>query len=332
MLTDRNSGLKKFFIFEISAGIFFAVHSLTAGAAPCCGGGGQIPALITNDDRAQLSARLMILDVVGDAPGAGQGVPVFRTDASGSEQRTVVSLEGAWVVDDDRLQIGGILPVQYNHVAQTRSGANSTAVGFGLGDPSFSVGYEAVQEFESDTWVPRVWIYGQMVAPLGRSVYESTTTLGSDVTGVGQWQTHGGIVATKIISSWDFQVAARAGALWARGFEQNSSAIFTALGPASVWQGGLSAGYRIASLRMGLGVDTRYQSVQQVSQVSTGGTLISAQASQRWVWTTALSLAWSVTAEWSVGVTYLDQTLLGPAINTSLSRGISLGSSWAWGR
>jgi hypothetical protein len=61
---------------------------------------------------------------------------------------------------------------------------------------------------------------------------------------------------------------------------------------------------------------------------STGETL---QANQL-AWDAGLEASYLVADDWSISASYTDQTLLGPAVNTALSRTFSLAIQHRWQR
>jgi hypothetical protein len=292
----------------------FFIHS-SAQAAPCCAGSTALPALITGDEAKNFNFALSYGTVVGDAFGALDGrLPEFRDDQSSHEVRQNLTFNYATLISD-RFQVGATVPVVRNQIHSGRMGDTQTL----LGDASFTFGYEALPEWEYSEWKPRVYTFVQAVLPTGHSTQVSETPLGTDVAGLGQWQAHLGAVAIKRWSDWDATVVAKLGRLFSQTFESASNGI-TRVG--SSW--GLSAsfggGYSFGEIfRVGASLEPQYQSPQEVA---TSG--LESSTSQKLVWNSGLTATALVGADSSLVLGYVDQTLFGPAINTTLARTFSV--------
>jgi hypothetical protein len=282
-----------------------------ARAAPCCAQAGGVPALITGDERISIGASLSNGSVIGDAPAAGGGLPVFRDALSTRESRSVLLLNAASLIDGDRLQAGVSVPLQWNRIGTGSRESSRVAAG----DVSLTLGHETLPEWDYSLWRPRGFTFFQLTLPTGRSMFESTVPSASDVTGFGHVALSAGFVALKRWSVWDANALVRLGRVFGRGFDSGVST-------RSAWSGAFSLGGGISfaeRFRFGgtLGVDA--VSAQAVS----GGGLDSVGAG-RLVWIAGANLAWLRGEDDTLVLGYADQTLFGPAYNTSLARTFSL--------
>ena len=262
-------------------------------AAPCCAGSTALPSLITGDERTMINASVAYGDVIGDAPAAGKGIPVFRDALSKREIRKTMNLGVATLISD-RWQMGASIPVVQNEISTTSYQEINTQ----LGDVSATIGFEALPEWEYSLWTPRIYTFVQWVAPTGRSMGDSQTRLATDVSGVGYHQLHLGAVVIKRWSDWDANVVLKTG----RDLNFGANLLNSSLG----------AGYSFAERwRLGASLETQYTSTQQMGVSETAAKL---------VWNTGATVTCLVGADSSLILGYMDQTLMGPAYNTTLAR------------
>lgn len=281
---------------------FLSLFSQTVSAAPCCAGASAVPSLITGDEARFFGVTFSNAVVVADVPGAGKGLPVFRDELSADEVRRNFTLSFATLISD-RVQVGGVVPVVQNQIStRTRNESSSR-----LGDVSMSLGYEAVPEWEYSEWKPRVYTFLQWVAPTGRSISETENPLAADVSGQGFHQLHLGAVAIKRWSAWDANLVTKIGTEFSDG--------------SSMFSSSLGAGYSFAEIwRAGMSLEAQYQSPSAML------------SSQKLVWNTGATLTALIGADSSLIAGYSDQTLFGPAINTTLARSLSLAYQHRWER
>lgn len=266
-------------------------------AAPCCAGSTALPSLITGDEKTLINASVAYGDVIGDAPASGRGIPVFRDALSRREIRKTMNLGLATLVTD-RWQIGVSIPIVQNDI----STATTQEINTRLGDVSATIGFESLPEWEYSEWKPRIYTFAQWVAPTGRSIWDSQTRFATDVSGVGFHQLHLGAVAIKRWSDWDVNVVMKAGRDLSFG--------------ASLLNSSLGGGYSFAERwRLGASLETQYVSPQQMGISETAAKL---------VWNSGLTVTCLVGMDSSLILGYMDQTLMGPAYNTTLARTANL--------
>ncbi len=287
----------------------FSLFSQSASAAPCCAGSSAVPSLITGDETRLLSLSVSTSEVVGDAPRAGRGLPVFRDGESNEEDRRNLTVNFATLVSD-RFQVGVSIPVVQNQVLSSSREETNTR----FGDVSTTLGYEAIPEWEYSVWKPRVFTFLQWVAPTGRGMEESQSLFLSDVSGLGSHQLHLGAVAIKRWSDWDLNLVMKLGKEWSHA----STLVNASLG----------GGYSFGEIwRAGLSLETQYQSPMKMGESSQPSF-----TSQKLVWNTGATVTALVGADSSLILSYVDQTLFGPAINTTLARSFSLAYQRRWER
>jgi hypothetical protein len=291
----------------------------TAQAAPCCAGNSAAPSIIAGDDQAQLGVMASRAEVIGDAPE--QGLPVFRS-ALHDEITQTYRIDGALLLAD-RWQAGLTLPVvqrSYRYRAQSASA-------WGLGDVRASAAYEILPEWNYSVWKPKGFLFTEISLPTGRSIHEARAPGMIDATGRGFYSAALGLLLQKRWSSWDVFLIPETHYSFARSFTESVTGEVTTVRPG--WGGSvaLGGGYSFSAFRIGTRVQPIYEQPKTI-ETAAG----SQRTSQQLVWNAGLDLTWLVSDEWSLTGAYSDQTLLGPAINTTLSRVASLNLQHLWSR
>ena len=296
-----------------------AIQAPSASAAPCCASSAAVPALIAGDQARQLGVSVSQGAVIGDAFDVG--LPEFRADDSRDFTQTA-TFDAATLISD-RWQVGAQLNVIHRTIDQGATRTEST----GLGDVRLSTAYEAWPEFSFSKWTPRGYVFAQITAPTGRSINDSQTLSTVDARGQGFWQAGIGTLLMKRWSSWDIYVLPELHASPGRSF----SGIIGQTDVSSFWGGSfaLGTGYSpgAGALRFGFRLQPAFRS----SRTSTSNDVISDVPNQI-VWNTALEAGYLVSDDWMINAGYTDQTLLGPAYNSTLSRSISIGMQRRWSR
>ncbi len=284
-------------------------------AAACCGSGNLFPALISGDERMQLTATTLLASVVGEASDVGAFVP---RGAGDSETRQTLRLDFATLISD-RWQLGVSVPVARR--ARSRNGSSAEALG--LGDAGLMVGYEAVPLWSYSRWKPKVVAFASVTLPTGRAPFHSASLYQVDALGRGYWTLTLGALAQKTWGSWDAVLLGEAHQPIARDWETSAGTLHLApaLG-ASVSFGG---GWSYEDFRFGLMLSAVFE-----GPVRTTGLITAASSSQFSAPITA-QLSYLAAETLSVGALYSDATLL-PSRGVPLSRSVSLLVQTRWDR
>lgn len=319
-----------FSLFLILLGFVFSGGA--AWAAPCCAGSSAAPAMISGDDRAQMSLFASRSTVIGDAPSAG--IPVFR-GASDSETTQTLRLDGAFLLSD-RFQMGASVPLVVRGIdrpalattLKTDGGVGAT----GLGDLRVNFSYEALPEWGYSVWKPKGYVFLQLTLPTGRSIYEATGPGEVDAIGRGFYTIGMGSLLVKRWSHWDaFAIPEVHYSLERTFLDVGSSVGSDSMTVAPGWGTSLAfgVGYSPSSspMRFGMSLQPIYSQPKRV--IFSGGESL---ASYQLTWDASFDVTYLVSSEWSVNANYSDQTLLGPAINSTLSRTVALSLRRGWER
>ena len=286
--------------------LFF--FQFTAYGAACCGGSSAMPALITGDNNSQVSISQSLGKVVGRTYAKDQNV--FYSEKKNYKTLTT-SLKGAHLITP-LLQFGGGVSILHKDNADNSVNESKTL----LGDTDLSLAYEYLPETFYSVWKPRGFVYFKQVLPTGRSNHESTTTLLTDVSGKGQYSSALGLVFTKIIKSFDWQIFGEYRYLYSE--EINGKSISSSTGDSQ----GITIGYSPSNgaIRLSAGITRNHYSDKDITINN-----VLQNSDREDFWDFELGMNYMVNDS-TYTLSYTDQTILGSAQNTTLSRTISI--SW----
>ncbi len=312
-------GLKLWTGLSLSVGL--ALGAAPALGAACCGGSSAAPALISGDDAYQLTAGISRGVVIGDAPVSG--LPVFRSPGHDEVTQTL-RLDGAMLLSD-RWQASFTAPVVQRSLDLAGLEGSTTR----LGDVSLGLGYEALPEWGYSEWRPRGFVFAQLQLPTAPSIYDAQAWGATDAVGSGFLRLAVGGLFLKTRGAWDYSLMPELHRALARSFVGTDGSVFEVI-PGWGASLALGAGYNlpVTPLRVGLRVAPVWNAGRTVDS-GQGGL---GQSSDQWVWNAGLDVSWLAGTDWSVTGSYTDQTLLGPAVNTTLSRTLALSVQRRWPR
>ncbi len=296
-------------------------------AAPCCAGGGSLPAMITGDEASQLTLTTSASTVIGDAPA--EGIPVFRSTRV-RETSQVLKVDAAANLSTlrpgalDRWQAGISVPILRHDYWRATSGSVSAIA---VGDVLLGTAFEFLPEWSYSKWKPKGFVFAQLTLPTGRSIYESSATDAVDVTGKGFTTASAGAIFVKRWSVWDASLTLQASHSLRRVFTSGSVGESLDISPFWGASAGATVGWSRGAFRAGLRLQPTY--VQALTTTTPSSVSVS---SYKLSWDTGINLTWLVNDDWSVNGAWVDQTLLGPAINSSLSRSVAVTVLRRWSR
>ncbi len=290
-------------------------------SAPCCAGAGVFPAMVIGDHKAQVSAVVSQSNVIADTPE--KGLPVWRKNNHAENTRTL-RIDAVHVFED-LWQAGITLPINQRSLSNS---ATTTKSNIRLGDIQATGAYEFLPEWSYSLWKPRGYVFTSLVVPTGRSIYEAEEVGAVDANGRGFWIPSVGVFFTKTWGIFDAYLLTEIHRSIPRSFEVDGEEL--RVDPR--WGGsvGLGAGVSpfrnkyLNGLRFGLRIQPSYN---QSKSVTINETKLSSDTPQK-VCDTAAEINYLLFEDWSFFAVYNDQTLLGPAQNTTLSRTLALGAQY----
>jgi hypothetical protein len=289
----------------------FIIFSQKIFAAPCCGAGFAVPSIITSEDKAQFAASINEARIHADVFPNGD----WQERKSNDISRTI-KLEGAHIFAD-RFQFGVSVP----YISRKRDG-RAGGSDQGLGDLSGQLGFELMPDWDYHPYRPKGILYLSLIAPTGRSLYESTN--GLDTRGRGFWGIGSGLVLTKAWGSWDANGLIE----WHYFFPKNvqnenyDGKVNPGYGGSIV----IGGGYNWEKIRIGTQINWQYEAPTNVKGP------ISSNGSLKRLATGTLLMSYLLPENRSIIMSYADQTILGSPTNSSLSKSITLFFQKRWAR
>lgn len=293
-----------------------------AWGAPCCARNSATPFLIVGNDEAQINMAYSYSGVVAKADP--DGVPYFKSEGA-VEQIQTTRCDAAFLLSD-LWQTGVSVPLIQNTVGTTTQ--NVSAIG--IGDVRVSVGYEFLPAWSYSRWKPQGFLFTLLTVPTGRSPFESNHPRRVDITGNGFFSVGVGGLFIKRWTQWDVFVVPEVHYSLPRTFDHQD--LKTEATPG--WGGsfGVGAGFSPGggALRFGFRVHPRYDqgvvsSTLELFSISTFGKPIASCD-------TGFDVSYLISTHDTAMLSYTDQTLLGVAMNTNLSRSLSVSYQHRWTR
>ncbi|MBS1960659.1 MAG: hypothetical protein JST04_00475 [Bdellovibrionales bacterium] len=291
-----------------------------ARAAACCGGTSATPSLITGDDAYQFGLAVSRSEIIGDAPTSGK--PVFRGDGT-DEVTTTYRLDVAAILSD-RTQASVTVPFVSKSVAAggTSNGAS------GVGDASLGFAYEAWPEWTYSEWKPHGFLFTQLNLPFAHSIYDTEAAGASDAFGTGFYRLSAGTLLRKAWRVLDAAVTPEVHYSLPRAFtDAGGSSLRVSPGFGASVEAGVGYNFVRLPFRVGLRIQPVWNEPRTIDADGAR-----TRSSAQWVWNTGLDVGYLATTEWSLSASYTDQTLLGPAVNTTLGRTFALSLQRRWPR
>jgi hypothetical protein len=289
----------------IKALILFLLTTSNSYSASCCGGGGSMPNIITGDNKAQISATVSNAAYTHHADENGKIESRYNDNKEVSE---TISISSAYLISE-LSQIGITVPFKYN-THKTNSTAEKSK---GLGDLRFQYAYEFLPEYSFSYWKPRGFLFIEQFIPTSKSTYTATKPLRTDSMGKGFFTTAIGFSFNKVISYYDYNFLGEYHYSFEREFDDIK--VSPKGGASTMISLGLTP--YLGSFRFG----TSLLYSNEFSTKVEGG-LIS-KSSNRYFYELGLTMSYFIN-DYSIGLNYSDQTFLGTASNTSLSKSLAI--------
>ncbi len=278
----------------------------TAYASSCCVANAGLPQFMTLPAKWQITTTASQARVIGDTSTKGRSV--FR-GSNNREKTTQLGGGIAWAKGPWQLN------ASFAYAQKERQLGDKTAASTGATDPSFAV----VREIPTGRFGHRVWSFVRHIFPAADSVYDTQDELSTNSIGAGRPQT--GLGALYMWNARYFDAQALAEAHLGHANQRGD----TRLGSQPGGSMGAGVGWVKSKWRLGSLITARWEASSTVKQEGR-----ETRTGRIQVWDSTLSLGRQIDAFQNAALSYNDQTLLGPARNTTLSRSFSLLWQWRW--
>lgn len=291
------------------------VMNSVAFAAACCGGSSAVPSLITGDDKSQFSTSYSQSQTTDQVLSSG-----VWTKRRGHSTQTL-KMDSAILFSD--LWQGG-LSFQMIEKSVQDSGLQERKSSFG--DINLTLGYESLPEWDYSLYSPKGYTFLTLTLPTGKSINESTTTLGTDISGRGVYSIGLGQLMMKAYGAWDYQIMGEIHQSISRTVYSPTLERDVTLKPGRGYTIMAGMGWNKKELRIGGSLSHLIEDPMKTSEAGSSG------ESQQFVTTASLAGGYRISSEMSSTLTLSSQKIFGNPQNTDLNDSITLSLQKRWPR
>lgn len=293
--------MRIFFIFNI---ILLLTSNLYA--ASCCGGGSSSSLILVGDNVQEYSLGLSARNDLGQTDSVGWST--FHNDSVIDRQNAFNFQLQRQVTE--RFQLAFKSGVVEKNIQKQNRHEKTT----GLSDIDLQATYEILPEYTYSPWKPRGFLYHKISIPMSKSLYDSRSSIFSDVRGSGLYSASLGIFFIKNISNFTLKTTIE----WQHFFGKDFTN--TSLQDYDKFMLPLGLSYALASvpIAVGAGANWSYQTPKRFQGA------VSGTSDKEYFWELNSFVNWVVTREHAMGLSYSDSTLVGKNINSPLYRSLSL--------
>lgn len=299
---------------QLACWILLSFPKELIGAA-CCGSSSGLPSLITGDTRTQVNFSMTRSKLLG------KQLSNFKDTiwtSSGKSKTQKIFIQGSYLFDN-YIQVGLGLPYFFKQSYENKTKKTNQH----KGDIELQAAYEALPETFYSNWLPRVFLFSKITIPTGLSLYENITYDNVEITGQGYTSLSLGALLLKKTSAKDFQFMAEVHKGFNKRFKERKLTLNPGFGASALFSIGYSPNK--SPWRWGINISPHYES----SKVLTFSNK-SFKTDYEFYWDSTLSGSYLYSQYTSFNFSITDQTIFGPAHNTSLSRTFALNVQKRW--
>lgn len=291
--------------------LLFIFLSKSLFASSCCGGGSSSSLIILGDNKEEWALGLAWRNDLGQTDR--EGIALFHDDSIIDQQSTLHFQYQRQMNDSFQLAIKSSL-VQKTMKKQGRREKSQ-----GLGDLDLQVNFEFMPEYTYSTYRPRGFIYSKLTIPNSRSLYNSHSSLYSDVRGHGLYTLSLGTSFIKKVKNYSLKAGIEGQHFFGQHFPggrlKDYHKILFPLGIV----------YTLESSPFSTGLTTTWNFQEEKSVEGQ----YASTSSKEYFWDFSTFVNWSVNRKETWGISYSDSTILGKNINSPLYRSFGITYTWA---
>lgn len=290
--------------------LLFSLLGQKLFAASCCVSNTSVSNLMILPADWQQTIGVSQGHVIGDVDEKGQST--FRRK-NNKDVNTLVraDLSYAWT---PKYQSG--VSLRYQERSRELNGVKASESGWN--DVGLSHAYKP---FDSR----RLWVFQTLNVPTATSTYDANSALAVDARGTGTYITSIGAFGIVNSRSWDFTYAPEVHRSFGRTFRNREvTTEVEGFWGASFSLGGGFVPWR-SKARYGVALTPRYEGAKnlRVNGNQTPG-------KDSLVWDASVNFSYTFSADYALGMSYTDQTIMGPSHNTLLNRSMGLQFQTRW--
>lgn len=275
-----------------------------AYAASCCVANTSVPNLMLMPSSWQQTMAMGNSRVIGDVDQNGQSI-FRRSSNKDTVQFLRMDLAHRWATT---YQSG----VSFRYQNRSRSLNGTSAEDSGWSDVGLFHAWQPIK-------YERTFVFQNINIPTARSNYNSVEDMAVDAHGSGTYMANIGLLHIKNFKQHDLTVGGEFHHSFSRQFQtEGTQTKVSGYSGASVSMGAGYIPWR-SKMRYGMMLTPRYElekSIQVNNEIQ--------KSKPSLVWDTVLNVSYTFNSEYALGISYLDQTVLGPARNTLLNRSLNV--------
>lgn len=297
--------MKLLFLF-----LFNLFFSASVFAASCCVSNTSVSNLMILPSKWQQTVSVSQNRIIGDVDDKGKST--FRRTGNSDRTNTArVDLAYGWT---EKYQSG--VTLRYQNRNRQLNGDSSQDSGWS--DVGLSHAYRLPT-------YDRLWVFQTVNLPTANSMYDSTSRFKTDAMGTGTYQTAMGVFGVHNEKTWDFLYSTEVHHSFARTIRSQGTT--TEVG--SFWGTSVTVGsgyipFR-SKFRYGVSLTPRYEGAKDVTVNGSR-----APGKRSLIWDSGVNVSYTLNANYAFGLSYIDQTLTGPARNTMLGRTLAFQLQTKW--
>jgi hypothetical protein len=280
-------------------------------AASCCGGGSSSSMIITSDNRREISLGFSARTDIGQTDQNGWST--FNNDQI-IDSRSNFNLQYGEQLAEN-FQLGLKTSIAEKHVK--KSGKNEKTQGFT--DLELQTTYEYLPEYTYHPYKPRGFLYTKLSIPLSKSIYNSQSSILSDVRGSGLYSASLGnffmkkfdLITLKVGLDFTRSLAKKFSEFKIYGFNRYTLPL------------GIAYAFNQSDYSLGFTNTFSY-----TEQKKFRGNNLSNSHFERF-WDSNIFLNYSPNRQMIYGISYSDSSLFGESINSPLYRSVALNYTYA---
>jgi hypothetical protein len=297
--------MKYFYLFSFIF-LSFYIH-----ASSCCGGGSSSSLIITGDNKAEMSLGYSKRFDIGQSNQDGFAVLNAEKNLDHSQN---INFQSEYQITD-RVQLGTRFSIVDKSIVKSGMKENTK----GLSDIEIQSTYEYLPDFTYSEYRPRGFVYIKLSIPTSKNLYNSTSSVFSDVRGTGIYSLSAGNFFIKKINSYTFKLTFEWSHLFGKSYPYFKSHDYDKFNIPL----GLAFTPLNTDFTFGLTDTFNYQFGKKLSGE------INSNSPYEYFWDLSLFVNYSPNRNDLWSLSYSDSTLIGKSINSPLYRTIGLNYTYA---
>lgn len=275
-------------------------------ASSCCGGGSSSSMIITGDNRSELALGYAYRSDLGQTDSSAAAY--FNNEAV-IDQKQSLNLQAQYQLSEFT-QIA--TKTSFVDKKMDKSGLHESNTG--LGDIDLQATYEYLPEFTYHPIKPRGFTYLKLTIPTSKSLYDSLSSIRSDVRGSGLFSFSLGNFYIKKIDDWTLKLTTE----WSHYIGKKYSNLTLSDFDKFVIPIGVSYTLLNSDITLGFNDTFSYQTRKKITGIN------NSFSDAEYFWELNTFINYSLNRQDIISLSYSDSTLIGKSVNSPLYRSVAV--------